>query len=454
MSSSIHEIGRSLGRYFQPESGDRTRAGAEVSRLALRDQFVVFAVGFLILVSRRPDAVLYPHFWGEDGKVWFLEAYQQGWFSALLQPHTGYYQTLSRLTASLALLLPLTLAPLLFNLVAIALRVLPVNLLVSSRFARLIPNPTTRLAMGFVYLGLPNSSEIHANLTNGHWHLAVLACMIVLAEPARAAVWRVVDGFVVALSALSGPFVFPLVFVTGVSWWRRPGRRPTVVLIIVVAGALIQGSAMLGMEATRSPAPLGATPVLFAEIVGAQVVLGSLVGERGYHVIDYLARSLLSASLDEGARRTGINLAAFALWVFVTTYAMCRARWEIRLLVLFTIGVLLGALATPGASVSEAQWPLMTMPGIGVRYWALPMVGFLLALHATVTTVKQRLARMAVTAALLLMPVGIALDWSYEPHKDLGFRERARAFENAPPNSEFRIPAHPNEFWYFTLKKK
>src|ERR1039457_6643827 len=86
-----------------------------------------------ILAARRPDAIFHSQFWAEDGHVWFADAYNLGWWQALFQVHTGYFQTFPRLGASLALLVPLSLAPLLLNLLAIAVRALPVNLLLSAR---------------------------------------------------------------------------------------------------------------------------------------------------------------------------------------------------------------------------------------------------------------------------------------------------------------------------------
>jgi len=455
MSLGIREIIDSIFGVLRPSSQAHRPLGVEDGGLGLRNHLILAVVGALMLVSRRPDAVLNPHFWAEDGKVWFLEAYQLGWFDALLQPHSGYYQTLPRLTAALAQLLPLGHVPLLFSLVAIGLSVLPVNLLATSRFASVVPSLPTRLAMGFVYLGLPNSSEIHANLTNAQWHLAVLACMVVLAQPSRVPAWRAADALVLTLAALSGPFALPLLAIACLSWWMRSERRPSTAVIILAAGAIIQGAAMLGMQDTRSPAPLGATPKLFAEIVGMQVVLGGLLGERGYaYLINHVTANWLPVALIEDARRSAAHLIAFFLWASTAIYTLCRSPWQVRLFVLFCLAVLGGAMATPVVIMSEAQWPHMMLPGIGSRYWALPALGFLVALHATATAASHRFVRTAALAVLYLVPIGIALDWAYEPREDLGFRDRAAAFEIAPPNTSMVIPVHPGEDWYMTLIKK
>src|SRR5437660_413803 len=83
----------------------------------------------------------------------------------VLLPRDGYFQLVSRLTAALAQLVPLSTAPYLFNLMALLWQILPAAYLVSSRFATLIPSLSARLLLAFAYLALPNSSEVHVNIT-------------------------------------------------------------------------------------------------------------------------------------------------------------------------------------------------------------------------------------------------------------------------------------------------
>ena len=136
---------------------------------------VIFVIASAIVISRRPDALLNAQFYAEDGTLWYADAYNQGAIRALFIPVVGYFQTFSRLIGALAQPLPLLWVPLFFNLVAITIQVLPVNLLISERFSKLSPNLQTRLVLAFLYLVLPNSAEPHANVTNCQWRLALLA---------------------------------------------------------------------------------------------------------------------------------------------------------------------------------------------------------------------------------------------------------------------------------------
>lgn len=109
-------------------------------------------------MSHRPDAITNPQFFGEDGSIWYPEAYMSGWFAALFHSRNGYFQTVPRLAASIALLFPLRFAPLIENLIGLFIQVLAVNILLSARCQRWAPL-FTRILMSLFYLGLPNTRE-------------------------------------------------------------------------------------------------------------------------------------------------------------------------------------------------------------------------------------------------------------------------------------------------------
>src|SRR5258708_34049507 len=61
-------------------------------------QLVTFLVGCLVVISRRPDAILNPQFWAEDGVTFYRDAYTGG-FRSLVLPYVGYLVSLQRLVA-------------------------------------------------------------------------------------------------------------------------------------------------------------------------------------------------------------------------------------------------------------------------------------------------------------------------------------------------------------------
>ena len=57
-------------------------------------QGLLFLVLFLIIAARRPDILTNAQPWAEDGFVWMTEIYTRGFWSSVLLPQNGYYQTL------------------------------------------------------------------------------------------------------------------------------------------------------------------------------------------------------------------------------------------------------------------------------------------------------------------------------------------------------------------------
>src|SRR6185437_16127052 len=99
---------------------------------------LVVLVGFLIIFSRRPDAILNAQFWAEEGQRWYADAYHFG-IRCLLVPDElgGYFHSVSRLSALTALIFPFSMAPLVMNLFAIAIQILPASIFLSSRFSNI-----------------------------------------------------------------------------------------------------------------------------------------------------------------------------------------------------------------------------------------------------------------------------------------------------------------------------
>ncbi|NET62611.1 MAG: hypothetical protein F6K47_42925 [Symploca sp. SIO2E6] len=144
---------------------------------------LILFIAVAIVVSRRPDVVFNAQFYAEDGRVWYADAYNLGAIPSLFLPYAGYLTTIQRLGGAVSQIFPFLWAPLVFNLIAIIIQILPAILITSSRFSVLIPNRYSRLFLAFLYLALPNSIEIHANLTNTQWHLAIVAYLVVAATP-------------------------------------------------------------------------------------------------------------------------------------------------------------------------------------------------------------------------------------------------------------------------------
>ena len=194
----------------------------------------------VIIISRRPDSYFNPQFWAEDGAVWYADAYNHGVIYSLVTPEAGYFQLFSRLVGILSQVLPLAKAPLFFNLTAIGVQATVAWFVTSSRISGLIPKLRWRLLIAFIYLALPHSFEINANITNSQWHLGLLSFLIVAAEPSKNLIWRIFDFAVIFVSVLSGPLCLLLTPIIALKFWRRCEKRLLVILGILCFGGLVQ----------------------------------------------------------------------------------------------------------------------------------------------------------------------------------------------------------------------
>ena len=181
--------------------------------------FALFAA--LIVISRRSDTILHANFWAEDGWRWYPDAYEFGW-RALLRPWSGYLQTISRLVAWLVQPWPLDWVPTLFAVVAVAVQVGAAVFLVSDRMEIAWPRRGARVLFALIYLLLPNSFEVYANLTNVQWHLAFFAFLVLASSPPSGWPAHVFDTIVLVLAGLSGPFCL---FLAPMAFWRAWRER-------------------------------------------------------------------------------------------------------------------------------------------------------------------------------------------------------------------------------------
>jgi hypothetical protein len=399
-------------------------------------QLLVFLVSVTLVVSRRPDAILYPQFFAEDGSVWFREAYLFGWFTSLLHPRNGYFQTVPRLISAAALLIPFRFAPLLMNLAGITFQVLPVNFLLSARCANW-GSLVTRALMAFLYLALPNSRELNAAVNEAQWHLAVLASLIVLARPASNLWGRLFDVIIQVLSGLSGPFGLILLPIAILFWWfSRERWRLVIIAVIAVCSALQLHALIISAAATRPHVVLGATLELFIQILAGQVYLAAILGQAGVQVRQAMPILVVAAV-------GGSIPIAYCLW---------KARLEWQLFIAFCLLIFAASLKTSTVTSTLPQWPVMR-DAVGIRYWFLPMLAFSWSLVWCATVNGNGVFRFAGIVGLILSCFGIMQDWKYPAYPNFHFAKYANQLAAASPGILIAIPICPNG-WSLQLVKR
>ena len=403
-------------------------------------QGLLFLVLFLIIAARRPDILTNAQPWAEDGFVWMTEIYSRGFWSSVLLPQNGYYQTLPKLTYGFGLLFGVGKAALVANLVAIAVRCMLVLFLLSDRM-KFIQFPYRVAAAAYLLL-MPNLGEGYVNITNAHWYTAIYMMMLLVAEPPRNRVWATHDLMVLVISALSGPFVVFYAPGLAIKRWHEHGglvqaiRRVNWFDGVMAACLVVQVAAILASSTLgRSSAPLGASLPMLAQIVQQRVVLGSFF--QGTPI------SLPNSSWPA--------IALLVVLMISIGVAAWRDGWRYQILALFPVLMLGFALAKPMVSMTEPQWPPILATAAGERYFFV--TNFFLFCH--VLYLVSLLGRFAYTGLLVLsmamVPFYIAC-FNIPPLAEVGYKDQIRHFQLLPKGETMVIDINPPG-WKMTLTR-
>jgi len=404
-------------------------------RLARWQHLLIFAVAVVAIVSRRPDALLNPQFYAEDGRVWFADAWNLGWAHALMLPEGGYLNTLPRLVCALAILVPLKSAPLLLNWAGIVIQALPVNVLLSRRCSHWGPLWLRAFQAG-LYIALPNSSELDVTITNAHWHFAFLCCLLAFSNPPANLAWKVFDVAALLLTGLTGPWAIVLAPLLLIFWFRRRQSWSLVMLSILIFCAGIQSWELLHHGSERGQIiPLGASLPRFICLVAGQIYTGALWGQNSLDLRGNLAFILVIFAAGTG----------LLLWGFLAL------RLEMKLFIAFAAAVLGAALRSPLITGQGTQWQLLAIDK-GARYWFFPMLVFLWTLLWAASQQKHRTLRVFSLVCFAVMPRGILHDWHYRPYPDSNFAYYVQKFEAAPRETIVEIPLYPRGIFMRLVK--
>lgn len=397
------------------------------------------AVSVLLLFSRRPDALLDPQFWAEDGRNWYADAYNHGVLQPFVTPEAGYIQTFSRAAALISQAVPLEYAPLAFNLLALAVQVAVALFILSPRMETLIPDVRWRAAAAFLYLAMPHSWEVFANVTNSQWHLAFLTMLMVIAAAPKSISGKVIDTATASLSGVSGPFCFLLLPVMVLTYLIKRESRLIPMIAATAAGCGVQAYfLMTSVRAIQSDR--GAGFEAFARIVGRHLAAGPLIGGSGF---DRIADAgFWTGAIPYLAAACAIGFFAGVIW---------KGTTELRLLGIYSALIVAAALYSPAVTLQPGQWEAIASNNIALRYWFIPAMFFYLTLISLVGRERGKL-RAAACILLLTVLAGAMLDWRQPQLKDMDFAAHAERFKQTPAGTAVKIPINPD--WEMELIKR
>ena len=288
--------------------------------------FIVTAAAiFLLLFLRRPDALTAPQFFAEDGMVFFHDQLLFGIRQALWIPHAGYVLAVQRLTALLGSCFCLELAPAAYNITALTLSAGCCAFFVVPVFRAVVRSDALRLAVCCLFAIALDSAELIGTITQIQWFLQLagilllVRCWIREGEPHVA--WRIIEGLLVLLLALSCPLLVLAVPLALWLLWRRKGAVQSLALLAGVAVQLViyaQAGESRGQSSVFQMHDMVRSLLLY---LAARPVLSSLVGRP-------LAMQLCATNLVRYAALAGFPVLIGLGWLWH------KADWSVRVKIL------------------------------------------------------------------------------------------------------------------------
>lgn len=419
---------------------------------------LAFIVAFFVFVLRRPDIIMNPQFWAEDGSRWFQRVLDLGVIKSLFIPEAGYFQTVSKITMGIATLIPLKYAPLFSNMVALSIRAAPALFLFSKRMS-FVPW-VSRCLILLYYVLMPNLWEVHANITNSFWYLSLYLFMTIIATAPNSRWWKIHDYCLLLLSGLSSITIIFMAPCYIMKLWtqcdmRVPegggqtfssklqamlGRLLTPYSITYFLICLIQGGALiLTGDATRVSMSLGLADIVVSNILSSRVFLGS-----------FLPNAWVSVIWDQHFLNYTITIISLVGLIFL----LRRGDFRIRGLIIFAAATLLAALARPAISMTEPQLPLLRDAFCGGRYFIIPCIAWfcvVLKLSYHLPVYLRRISHVIILSAVLWMG---GKSFTIPPLIDMRFGEYVKKYEDLDKGQHITIPINPGDGWKIEMTKR
>lgn len=208
--------------------------------LTSRENYLISFTFILVLIlhaTRNIPQLVSPILYGEEGKIFFLEAYELG-VKSLATTYSGYLHTFPRLIALAFSEVDLPNVAVIFHLSSLLAHSILLYAVIrwSSGF-----DVGPRLIALLATILLPHAGEVYLNLPNTTNLLGPVTWLIILSPVPHQKIFKLLDCFVVFLAALSGPYA--LLACPAVAWILIRRRK----INLTIAAAMFGGAIQLSM---------------------------------------------------------------------------------------------------------------------------------------------------------------------------------------------------------------
>jgi hypothetical protein len=390
----------------------------------------------LAIVSRHPDLISNPQFFGDES-TWYKEAYETGAFHSLLTNQGGYLVIGLKLPNLIAVHAPLSQAPRIDLTYSILLNILCVSFLMTRRLTGL-GSFSARLALAFLWIAIPNANEVDT-LNSAQWFLAILGILLLLATPPTSSLQKLLDYAMMLLVAFTGPFCMILFAIALALVAFRREAYTFRLLIILGLGCIAQGWILLHHLPLCTPREVGG--FYASQVLVAQVFLFG----AGHSILTHLFAPLLSPS----AMWTAVFATICGLSLLA--YATLRSTLSIKLLVAYAAIVFLACGYRLHCDAGWHKDVLLFNSNYAARYWYVERFALLAVFVWMLWHGRPLLMRLLGGAFIVLVAAVSIAHWQYPPWPDCHFAEHAAAFDAAPKGTVASIPVNPG--WQVILIK-
>lgn len=414
----------------------------------------VLVISVYIIIARRPDAITNPQFWAEDGARWYADAYnyRESPLKPYIIPDAGYLQTLSRLVANFSMMFPLEQGPLILNISSLVVQIIPVLIvLFDKRSKSLFKNHLHAFVFILAYLLVPNTSEIHGNITNAQWFLAFASLLTILKTPSDSRIVNIFDVILVSLSCLSGPFALFLLPIAILNYFSgEKSVKTSRWITICTVTSLTQLIFIFTNGVDRITQSQTFVMAELFEIVNKQVVWGAIGGPFGIGWIS-------AKTQHEGIFFIFTTVLGLGLWVYAFVKGSRILRYiSIYAWLLFLVSILI---PTATATNNNSLWAVLANTS-GLRYWLVPMLAFLYTLTSVIWSKHIVPIAKLLSLSFLLIMTFFTMRYAkdnkgihYPAFPDLNYSSYISEFKTNTTLKKITIPIVPKG-WYMTLEKR
>jgi hypothetical protein len=202
----------------------------------------------ILLVLRRPDAVINPQFWAEDGTIYFSGQLHHPGFAVLFETYKGYLPLIPRLVAAFASWFSAAYTPLIYNLCALLLAAFCCSLFSLNHYRYLLRSDALRILLCILAAAAFQSDELIGTLACVHIFLTLGLLLILLQPPEIYADTRT-TALAVPGALLSGLTEALVVILVPLALWMILRRRGAARLVpaTVLLAAILQVSFFLAI---------------------------------------------------------------------------------------------------------------------------------------------------------------------------------------------------------------